>query len=238
MIRRTIAAAAIGYLVGGFLGLLAIAAGAARLVDGGLAVIAGDDGSAESVIAVSQAGLYLFVAVAGVVAGAILATIGYAVGTQADPAAPRYRLGPIAALGAAIGAPVAFAATRAVMGLTADIVDKTVMVTGFRAGISALVAGAATGMVIAATAERLSRPEAIGFEGAAVPHSFGRFVRDAAAAVGLPAIGLGVAAAAVFGLSRVLLEAEGNLALVVFGGAAAVVLFGTALLAAMPRRKR
>ena len=238
MIRRTIAAAAIGSLAGAFLGLIAVAAGAARLVDGGLIILEKDGGASEAVVAVSQAGLYLFVAASGVVAGAIFAMIGYAVGTQADPGATRYRLGPIVALGAGVGAAVAFAATRAVLGLTADIVDKTVLVSGFRAGVSALVAGAATGMVVAATAERLSRPEAIGFEGAAVPHSFGRFVRDAAAAVGLPAIGLGVAAIAVFGLSRVLLEAEGNVALLVFGGTAAAVLFGTALLASLPRRKR
>ncbi len=238
MTRRTIAAAATGAIVGGFLGLIAFALGAARLVDGGLAVLDGDTGPTGAVIAVTQAGLYLFVSIAGAVAGAILATIGYAVGNQSDPSGRRYPLGPIAALGAAIGAPTAFAAARAAFGLASDIVDKTVVVSGFRAGLCGLIAGAATGTVIAAAMERLSRPETIGFEGAAVPRSFGRFVRDAVAAVGLPAVGLAVAAALVFGLSRILLAAEGTTALFVFGGAAALVLFGTALISVLPRRKR
>lgn len=238
MNRRTFAAAAIGAIVGGFLGLIAFALGAARVVDGGLSVLGGDSGPTGAVITVTQSGLYLFVSIAGAAAGAILAAVGYAVGSQSDPSGRRYPLGPIAALGAAIGAPVAFASARAAFGLASDIVANVVIVSGFRAGWCGLIAGAATGAVVAATMERLSRPETIGFEGAAVPRSFGRFVRDAVAAVGLPAVGLVAGGLLVFGLSRILLAAEGVTALFVFGGAAAVVLFGTALIAALPRRKR
>jgi hypothetical protein len=56
--------------------------------------------------------------------------------------------------------------------------------------------------------------------------------------VSLPAVGLVVGAALVFGLSRVLLEADKTVALFVFGGVAAVVLFGTAFIAAHPPRRR
>ena len=86
--------------------------------------------------------------------------------------------------------------------------------------------------------ERLSRPETLGLGGAAVPRSLGDFVRDGAAAVGIPAAGLTVGAALVFVLSRVLLEADETTALIVFGGVAALVLFGTALIAANPPRRR
>ena len=94
MTRRTITAAAIGSIAGGFLGLIALALVAARVVDGGLVVLSGDSGPTGAVLAVTQSGLYLFVVIAGAVAGAILAAIGYAVATHVDPSDRRYRPGP------------------------------------------------------------------------------------------------------------------------------------------------
>jgi len=236
--RRTFAAATAGSLVGAGLGILTLAVGAARVVDAGLAVPTLDSGVVGPVVAVTQAGMYLFVTLAGALAGAILGMFGYAIIAQTDPESRRYRLGPIAVLGALIGAPVAFGAARAAVGLAGDIVANTVTIGVFRAGIVSLVAGALTGLLIVVAMERLSRPETLGVSGAAVPHSLGRFVRDAAAAVSLPAVGLVVGAALVFGLSRVLLEADKTVALFVFGGVAAVVLFGTAFIAAHPPRRR
>ena len=238
MFRRTFAAAAAGSVVGAVVGILALALAAARTLDAGLDVPTLDDGAIGAVFAVGQAGMYLFVTVAGTVGGAILGMIGYAVGTQVDPAARRYRMGPIAALGAFIGGPTAFAAARASVGLAGDIVAKTVVLSVFRAAIVAAVVGAVTGLLIGVAVERLSRPETLGLGGAAAPRSLGEFVREAAAAVGLPAAGLVVGAALVFVLSRVLLEADETTALVVFGGVAALVLLGTALIAANPPRRR
>lgn len=236
--RRTFAAATAGSLVGAGLGLLTLAVGAARVVDSGLAVPTLDSGVVGAVVAVSQAGLYLFVTVAGAAAGAVLAMFGYAIIAQTDPESRRYGLGPIAFLGALVGAPVAFGAARAAVGLAGDIVANTVTIGVFRAGIVAMVAGALTGLLIVVGMERLARPETLGLAGAAVPQSLGHLVRDAVAAVGLPAIGLVIAAGIVFGLSRVLLEADKTVALIVFGGVAAVVLFGTAFIAAHPPRRR
>lgn len=224
-------------MVGAGLGILALAVGAARIVDSGMAVPTLDSGVVGAVVAVSQAGMYLYVTIAGAVAGSILAMFGYAIIAQTDPASRRYGLGPIAVLGALIGAPVAFGASRAAVGLAGDIVAGTVTLGVFRAGVVALVAGAVTGLLIVVGMERLARPETLGVSGAAVPRSLGHFVRDAAAAVGLPAIGLVVAAGLVFGLSRVLLEADQTVALIVFGGVAAVILFGTAFIAAHPPRR-
>jgi hypothetical protein len=181
--------------------------------------------------------MYLYVTVAGAVAGAILGMFGYAIIAQADPESRRYRLGPIAVLGALIGAPVAFGAARAAVGLAGDIVANTVVIGVFRAGVVALVAGALTGLLIVVAMERLARPETLGASGVAVPRSLGHFVRDGVAAVGLPALGLVIGAALVFGLSRVLLEADKTVALIVFGGVAAGVLFGTAFIAAHPPRR-
>lgn len=224
--------------MGAGLGILTLAVGAARVIDAGLAVPTLDSGEVGAVVAVTQAGMYLYVTVAGAVAGAILGMFGYGIIAQTDPASRRYRLGPIAVLGALIGAPVAFGAARAAVGLAGDIVANTVTIGVFRAGIIALVAGALTGLLIVVAMERLARPETLGVSGVAVPRSLGHFVRDAVAAVGLPALGLVVGAALVFGLSRVLLEADKTVALIVFGGVAAVVLFGTAFIAAHPPRRK
>ncbi|MBI5157105.1 MAG: hypothetical protein HZA58_03715 [Acidimicrobiia bacterium] len=238
MFRRTLAAATAGSIAGGLLGLLTLALASARVLDAGLTVPVRDDGLLEASFAVGQAGMYVLVLVAGAVGGAILAMIGYAFTTQADATARRYGLGPISALGAVAGAPIAFAAARAAVGIAGDITAKTVVLPVFRASFVAIVAGTVTGLLVAVAVERLSRPEVLGMGGAAAPGSVGQFVRAAAAAVGLPAIGLAIAAVAVFGFSRVLLEADPTVALIAFGGIAAVILGGTALMAARPPRRR
>lgn len=234
MSRRSLIAAVSGTLAGALFGALALALAAGRVLDAGMA--AAPDGG--GVFAVTQAGMYLYVVAAGVVAGAILGMIGYAAGHSSGPDERRYGLGIVAALGAGAGAVAGFATTRAAMGLASDIAAGIVVVTPFRAALVALAAGAATGLVVAVAAERLSLPEVYGFEGAAVPRSLGQFVRDAVAAVGLPALGLAVGALLVFGFSRVLLEADTTVALVAFGGVAALVLFGAAVVAARPPRRR
>lgn len=237
MFRRTFAAATAGSVAGGLLGLLALALASTRVLDAGLTVPVRDDGLIEASFAVGQAGMYVLVLVAGAIGGAILAMIGYAFTTQAEPTARRYGLGPIAALGAVAGAPIAFAAARAAVGLAGDITAKTVVLSVFRASFVAAAAGMVTGLLIVVAVERLSRPEVLGMSGAAAPRSVGQFVRAGATAVGLPAVGLAVAAIAVFGFSRVLLEADPTLALIAFGGIAALILGGTALLAARPPRR-
>ena len=238
MFRRTFVAAAAGSVVGAVLGVLALALASSRTLESGLDVPTLDSGAIGPVFAVGQAGLYLFVLVAGAVAGAILGMIGYAVGTQSDPAARRYRMGPIAILGALIGGPTAFAAARAVVGLAGDIAAKTVVIPVFRAAIVAMVVGAITGLLIGTAIERLARPETLGLSGAAAPRSFGQFIREAVAAVGIPAVSIGVAATLVFVLSRVLIEADKTTGLIVFGGVATLVLVGTAFIAAHPPKRR
>lgn len=229
MSRRTLIAAGAGAGAGAVFGLLAVALVSARVLDGGLA--SGD------AFVVQQSALYLYTVVAGAVGGSVIAMIGYGVGTQASPDEHRYGMGPLAVVGAGAGAAFAFAALRATMGLAADIVDKMAVLPLSRAGEVALVTGAVTGLLVAVTVERLSRPIALGLEGVAWPRTFGRFARDAAAAMGWPAVALGGGAVLVYGLSRVLLEAETTVALFIFGGISAVFLFGAALIAARPPRR-
>jgi hypothetical protein len=64
------------------------------------------------------------------------------------------------------------------------------------------------------------------------------FVRDALTAVGLPGLGIAIGAALVFGFSRILLESDHSVGLVLFGGVSALILAGAAALAALPPRGR
>ena len=236
MPRRTWFAMTIGSIAGALLGIIVLALAAARVIDGGLDAVVDPSGRATPVFAVGQGAIYLLVAVAGGIAGTVLGLVGYAVGKEAAPDEPRFSPGPLAIIGGGIGAVIGFAATRAGVGAGGSIETGVVTLSVFRAGLVALIAGAATGGIVGATVERVSRTEAIGIGGEAWPRSPAAFLRDAVTAMGLPALGIALGAAIVYGLSRVLLESNTEVGLVVFGGAAALILFGAALIASMGRK--
>jgi hypothetical protein len=220
-------------VAGALFGLLALALVSARTFDASLSAAPGVDPA----FAVSQAALYTYIVASGAVGGAALGMIGYGVASQANPDQDRYGMGVLATVAAGVGAIAAFAAARAAIGLAGDIEAGVVELSTFRATIVAMVAGAATGLVIGVSVERLAAREAIGFSGAAAPRSAGAFIRDAAAAITLPVAALAVAAAIVFFLSRALLESDETAALLIFGGTAALFLFGAALIASRPPRR-
>jgi len=233
--RRTWFAIIIGSLVGAVLGIAVLALAAARVLEGGLDAVTDASGHSTPVFQVTQGAMYLLVGVAGAVAGSILGLIGFAVGREAAPDEPRFSAAPLAIIGAGVGAAIGFAATRAGVGAGGDIAAGLVVLPVFRAAIVALVAGGITGGIVGGTVERISRTEALGIGGEAWPRSPGAFLRDAAAAMGLPAIGIALGAVIVFGLSRVLLESETEVGLIVFGGVAALILLGAAVIAGNPR---
>ena len=235
MPRRTWFAIIIGSLVGAVLGIAVLALAAARVLEGGLDAVTDASGHSTPVFQVTQGAMYLLVGVAGAVAGSILGLIGFAVGREAAPDEPRFSAAPLAIIGAGVGAAIGFAATRAGVGAGGDIAAGLVVLPVFRAAIVALVAGGITGGIVGGTVERISRTEALGIGGEAWPRSPGAFLRDAAAAMGLPAIGIALGAVIVFGLSRVLLESETEVGLIVFGGVAALILLGAAVIAGNPR---
>lgn len=237
MQRRTLAATALGTLAGAALGLFSFAVAAGRTLDSGVAP--GGGPADATVFVVSRGAMTLLVVVAGAALGGLVSALAYAVGRLADPRQRRYPPTVLLAVGVVTGAAVAFAASRAGIGAAADsIVDGVVTVTVFRAAIVAAVSGAVTGAVVAGGVERLSRPSLYGFGGEAWPSSPAAFLRAATVAVGIPMIGMVVAFAAVFGLSRVLLAADHLVALFIFSGAAAVILFGAAAIAAREPRRR
>lgn len=235
--RRTMIAGGLGGLTGLVLGVGTITLAAARVVGGGLGAIQGPTGP-EAAFLVERGALSLLVLVAGAGGGALIGMVTYALRHEADPDAPRFAMAPLTLLGAGTGAVVAFAVNRAAVGAAATaVVGGTVSMTVFRALIVAVVTGVATGAIVAVTVERLSHPGLLRLEGEAWPSNTAAFLREAITAVGIPAAGIAVAALLIFGFSRLLLEAEEIAALVAFAGAAALVLFGAAAVAAMPTRK-
>lgn len=231
MQRRTAVSILLGALLGAVLGVSVLALAAGRVVGGGVGVA--DAGPAFQV---GRGALNLLVLVAGAVGGAVLGLVGFAAGREAAPNSRRISMGPMAALGAGVGAAIAFGAARAALGAGADIEAGVVTLTVFRAGIVALVAGAVTGAIVGGTAERLSRPEALGLGGEAWPSSPVAFARDALTAVGLPGLGIVIGATLIWGFSEVLLQSDHSVGLVLFGGVSALILAGAAALAALPPR--
>ena len=238
MPRRTWFAIIIGSLVGAVLGITVLALAAARVLEGGLDAVTDASGRATPVFRVTQGAMYLLVGVAGAAGGSILGVIGYAVGREAAPDEPRFSATPLALIGAGVGAVIGFATVRAAVGAGGDIAAGLITLSVFRASVVALVAGAITGGIVGGTVERISRTEALGIGGEAWPRSPGAFLREATAAMGVPALGIALGAVIVFGLSRVLLESETEVGLIVFGGVAALILFGAAVIAGNPKSRK
>lgn len=238
MPRRTWSATFLGGLLGAVLALGVVALAAAQVIGSGLDSVQIPAEPARATFLVTQAGLYTLVLVAGALGGVVIALVGFGAGTMADPENERFAAGPLAVIGGLAGAVVGFAAARTAIGVGGTISDGIVSLSVFRAAMVALVTGATTGMVIGGTVERVGRPAVLGFRGAAWPSNPLAFARDAVAAMGLPTLAILSGLGIVFVLSRVLLESEANAGLVIFGGVAAIVLFGAAAIAAMPPRKR
>lgn len=239
MQRRTWSAIALGGTLGAVLALAVVALAAGRVFGSGVEAVVFDEvtGATRATFLVTQAGMYTLITVAGALGGAVIAAVGYAVGTLAGDDSERFSLTPLTIIGAFAGAVIGFAAARTAIGVGGTIADGIVSLSVFRAAMVALIAGGTTGVVVAGTIERIGRTEVVGLEGAAWPSNPLAFAKDALAAMGLPTLGIVLGLGIVFVLSQVLLEADKTAGLFIFGGAAALVLFGAAAIAAMPPRR-
>lgn len=236
MHRRTWSAIFMGGTLGAILGLAVIALVGGRVIGSGVGTVLIEGEPARATFLVSQGALYILVIVASSIGGGIIAAVGFAAGKLAGPESERFALRPLVVIGAIIGTVIGFAAARTAIGVGGSITAEVVSLSVFRAAIVAIVTGAVVGTVVGGTVERVGRPEVFGFSGSAWPANPVAFLRDAMAAMGLPTLALVVSLAVVFVLSRVLLEADKTTSLIVFGGLAAIVLFGAAAIAALPPR--
>lgn len=225
-----------GGTLGAILGLAVIALVGGRVIGSGVGTVLIEGEPARATFLVSQGALYILVIVASSIGGGIIAAVGFAAGKLAGPESERFALRPLVVIGAIIGTVIGFAAARTAIGVGGSITAEVVSLSVFRAAIVAIVTGAVVGTVVGGTVERVGRPEVFGFSGSAWPANPVAFLRDAMAAMGLPTLALVVSLAVVFVLSRVLLEADKTTSLIVFGGLAAIVLFGAAAIAALPPR--
>jgi len=236
--RRTWSAITLGGTLGAILALAVVALAAGRIFGGGVEAVVFDDttGATRATFLVTQAGMYTLITIAGAMGGAVIAGVGYAVGSLAGDDSERFSLTPLVIIGAFAGAVIGFAAARTAIGVGGTISDGIVSLSVFRAAMVALIAGGTTGVVVAGTIERVGRTEVVGLEGAAWPSNPLAFAKDALAAMGLPTLGIVLGLGIVFTLSQVLLEADKTTSLIIFGGVSALVLFGAAAIAAMPPR--
>ncbi len=178
--------------------------------------------------------MYLIVVIAGILGGLAVAGLTYAAARESEPDAPKFPLRwqlPVAGLTSGLAA---YAMLRAGIGAFADITAGVVTVSVFRFVLIALVAGAVAGAVTAYIVDRLARPDLLGFGGAAWPTNPRELMMEMARSVAIPVVAVMIAGAFAFGLSQVLLEAQGWLAVTLFSVAGAVVLGGATLLAYRP----
>jgi len=233
---RTWVAILAGATLGTLIGLAVLALAGGRVVEQGVdaTLLSAESLRARAEFVVTRGAFDVLVLVAGALGGAALGALGYAIGREAGDDNPRMRPGPLSLIGALLGALVAFGAANASLGLAGSGEAGLLTVSVYRMILVAMIAGAAAGGVVGGTIERISHPEVLGLEGEAWPSNPVLFLKETATAVGLPILGTIVGIGFVWLLSEVLLEASHVTALIVFGGVAAVVLFGAAIIAARP----
>ena len=224
-----------GALAGSFLGLFAFVLFGGRFALGAATATPIREGTPRASIdfAGSSGGLYLIVVIIGVLVGLAVAGLTYAAAREREPDTPkfplRYQL-PVAGLLSGIAA---YTGIRAGIGGFADIGAGIVVVSVIRFTLIVAVAGAVAGGVTAFVADRLARPDLLGFGGVAW-ESRSSVMASMMRAVALPTVAVVTAGAFAVGLSRILLDAEGTLAVVLFAIAGTIVLGGAALLAYRP----
>ena len=185
----------------------------------------------------SSGGLYLIVALLGAAVGMGVAGVSYAVGREANSAAPRYPLRAMMPLAAVTGAGVAYGTVRLGLGLWSDITAGVVTIPVIRMILILVAAGAITGIITGDAVDRLARPQLLGMHGIAVPESTGAMMREMTQAVGTPLGSFIVVALFAVGLSQLLLEVahiDINLSTAIFSVAGAAILGIAALLAYRP----
>jgi hypothetical protein len=224
-----------GAVVGGFLALIAFVVLGGRFALGAAVATPLISGSPRAAItfSASSGGTYLIVVFAGMLGGLVVAGITYAVARESEPEAPKFPLRYQLPLAALVSGITAYAALRGGIGGFADIADGVVTVTVFRMTLVILIAGVVAGAVTAYVVDRLARPELLGLEGEAWETRRG-VMTSMTRAVGTPVLAVMIAGAFALGLSQVLLEAEGTLAVALFALAGALVLGGAVLLAYRP----
>lgn len=225
-----------GALAGAVLVLVAIAVFGGRFGLGAATATPIAEGSPRATIefVASSGGMYLMVVLTGLLVGLAVAGIGYAVGRETEPDAPKFPLRWLLPVAAFVSAVAGYSTLRAGLGLTSDITAGVVTI-GVDAFIAAaVVSGLVAGGITAYIADRLARPELLGFGGVAWPTSARELMGAMARSVGIPLVAVVIAGVFAIGLAQLLLTAEGTLAVVLFSVAGALVLGGATLVAYRP----
>ena len=225
-----------GAMAGAFLALVLVAFWTSRTsLTSVIGVETPDAGVASRAeFAVSSGGLYVAIVVAAVIGGLAIAAVVHATvreSTADRRVVPIGYIFPIAAVLSSVGG---YAAARGALAGLADIEAGVVTISVFRFVMVALIAGAVAGGFTAGGVQAFASPGFLRIEGEAVPSSGTAMMREMGRAVGGPTMGALVVAALAIGVSLLLLELEGGVAVAAFSVIGAIVLFGAAFLAYRP----
>lgn len=216
--RSTVVAT--GALAGGLLGIALLALFTGRFASGSVGLAAGGDAE----LAVRGGALFLGAVVAALLGGAVVSTIAYgAIAGPKDDAA-QFELAHVLPFGLLTSIVVGYSILRAGAGLAGDAADGTITVTVAALALTTLVAGIVAGGATAWVVSTLAAKSVVGLEGEAAPSSTGAMMRAAAQAVVWPMLAIVTIAVLAIGLSQLLLAAEGDAAIAIFSGVAALVL--------------
>jgi hypothetical protein len=218
-----------GGLAGALIGIVLFVLFVGRFAMGTLAMT--DNG--DALLSVTGGALYLGTVIVALIGGLVVSAIAYGASSEADDTATRFELAHILPFGLVAAVAAGYSILRAGVGLAGDAAAGVVSIRVAPLVMAILLAGLVAGMVVSWVVSTLAAKRIVGLEGEAAPASTAAMMRAATQAVSRPMLAIVVIAALAIGLSQLLLAAQGNAAIAIFGGAAAVVLLGAAAAAYM-----
>ncbi len=213
-----------GALAGGLIAIALLVLFAGRFAIEAVALT--DGGDAE--ISVTSGALFLAAVVASLLGGALVAAVAYGASSSTDEDTGRFELAHIMPFGLVTAVAAGYSILRAGLGLTADTEAGVISVNGAALSLTVLISGLVTGAFVAWVVATLATKSVVGLEGEAAPTSTAAMMKAATRAVTGPMLAIIVIAALAIALSQLLLAAEGTAAIVIFSGAATLVLLGAA----------
>lgn len=238
MARNPLLPTVIGAVTGALVavGFLAFFGGATGLTTVSAVPDGPNSAVAETVFVATQGAMWLLVLFCGALGGLVVAALAYGFGRAQDPGAALFPLRFVAPGAMLLSAAMSYATVRMGAVIAGDIgVDGVVTVPVTWMAVIVVVAGVVCGAITMPLVDALARPVAIGPRNDATPASSRAFWSDLMRAVGVPVLAALIVASLAIGFSQLLLSSESAImAVVAFGGVAAVILGATTLIALRP----
>ena len=213
-----------GALAGGLLAIALLALFVGRFAIEAIGLTEGGDAE----LSVTSGALFLATVVASLLGGAVVAAVAYGASSEDDKDVTQFGLAHIMPFGLVTSVAVGYSILRAGLGIAADTEAGVVSVNAAALSLTVLIAGLVSGALVAWVVATLAAKSVVGLEGEAAPSSTAAMMKAATRAVTGPMLAIVIIAALAVALAQLLLAAEGTGAIVIFSGAATLVLLGAA----------